>query len=311
MSPNPRDVCGVSSSAPRRSCSTDERGTTLDPRRARDDLRAQPRAIYREPGYSRAERFASRTRRGRRPAGARTPPYNLVLGDGSDEALDALAREVGGAIPGAVGAVPEIDDLVAACARLHGVTPGAAGGAGHLRARRRRPAAGARGRFATGGERRPRAARPLVGRVRRRGARRSTSASSARRWTRRATTTSRARTISTQTRSITSRARRTRHAATRDRVLGARTASRCSRRRATAARRRRGSGSAPVYTPPEHRGRRRTRAPSPRSVSAEQLAARPRLLLPLHRPRATRPRTRSTSRSATAASATRSSTPFV
>jgi GNAT superfamily N-acetyltransferase len=53
----------------------------------------------------------------------RTPPYNLVLGGGSDEALGALAREVGGGIPGAVGALPEIDTFVAACVRHHGVTP--------------------------------------------------------------------------------------------------------------------------------------------------------------------------------------------
>ena len=54
-------------------------------------------------------------------AALRTPPYNLVLGDGSGAALEALAREVGAGIPGAVGAVPEIDGFVAAYARLHGV----------------------------------------------------------------------------------------------------------------------------------------------------------------------------------------------
>ena len=56
-------------------------------------------------------------------AALRTPPYNLVLGGGGDGALEALARELGGEIPGAVGAVPEIDDFVAGCARFHGVTP--------------------------------------------------------------------------------------------------------------------------------------------------------------------------------------------
>ena len=56
-------------------------------------------------------------------AALRTPPYNLVLGEGSDDALDALASKVGGAIPGAVGAVPEIDRFVAACGAAHGVTP--------------------------------------------------------------------------------------------------------------------------------------------------------------------------------------------
>jgi GNAT superfamily N-acetyltransferase len=56
-------------------------------------------------------------------AALRTPPYNLVLGNGSQAALEALAGELGGSIPGAVGAVPEIDDLVGACSRLHGVTP--------------------------------------------------------------------------------------------------------------------------------------------------------------------------------------------
>jgi uncharacterized protein len=56
-------------------------------------------------------------------AALRTPPYNLVLGGGSEVALAALAHETGGAIPGAVGAVPEIDDFVGACVRVHGVTP--------------------------------------------------------------------------------------------------------------------------------------------------------------------------------------------
>jgi predicted GNAT family acetyltransferase len=56
-------------------------------------------------------------------AALRTPPYNLVLGNGGQAALEALAREVGAGIPGAVGAVPEIDRFVAACARLHGVAP--------------------------------------------------------------------------------------------------------------------------------------------------------------------------------------------
>jgi uncharacterized protein len=54
-------------------------------------------------------------------AALRTPPYNLVLGGGSEAALAALARETGGGLPGAVGAVPEIDDFVGAYARVHGV----------------------------------------------------------------------------------------------------------------------------------------------------------------------------------------------
>jgi uncharacterized protein len=56
-------------------------------------------------------------------AALRTPPYNLVLGGGNGAALAALAWETGGGIPGAVGAVPEIDDFVGACVRAHGVTP--------------------------------------------------------------------------------------------------------------------------------------------------------------------------------------------
>ena len=55
-------------------------------------------------------------------AALRTPPYNLVLGGGSTEAFDALAREVG-QLPGAVGVVPEIDAFVAAYERVHGVRP--------------------------------------------------------------------------------------------------------------------------------------------------------------------------------------------
>jgi uncharacterized protein len=56
-------------------------------------------------------------------AALRTPPYNLFLGGGSDAALAALARETGAGIPGAVGAVPEIDDFVCAYVRAHGITP--------------------------------------------------------------------------------------------------------------------------------------------------------------------------------------------
>ena len=53
-------------------------------------------------------------------AALRTPPYNLVLGGGSEEAFAALAQEVG-PVPGAVGVVPEIDAFVAAYERLHDV----------------------------------------------------------------------------------------------------------------------------------------------------------------------------------------------
>jgi predicted GNAT family acetyltransferase len=53
-------------------------------------------------------------------AALRTPPYNLVLGGGSNEAFEGLAREVG-ELPGAVGVVPEIDVFVAAYERVRGV----------------------------------------------------------------------------------------------------------------------------------------------------------------------------------------------
>jgi GNAT superfamily N-acetyltransferase len=52
----------------------------------------------------------------------RTPPYNLVLGDGTRAGLDALAGAVGGTLPGVVGAVPEVDAFVAPYERAHGVT---------------------------------------------------------------------------------------------------------------------------------------------------------------------------------------------
>jgi GNAT superfamily N-acetyltransferase len=54
-------------------------------------------------------------------AALRTPPYNLVLGHGSEAALELMARELGGAIPGVVGAVPEIDLFVRACVEAHAV----------------------------------------------------------------------------------------------------------------------------------------------------------------------------------------------
>ena len=47
-------------------------------------------------------------------AALRTPPHNLVVGRGSDDALDALARAIEGPLPGVVGAVPEVDSFVAA-----------------------------------------------------------------------------------------------------------------------------------------------------------------------------------------------------
>src|SRR4029078_11888890 len=52
-----------------------------------------------------------------------TRTHTRVAGGGSEAPLAALARETGGGIPGAVGAVPEIDAFVGACARLHSVTP--------------------------------------------------------------------------------------------------------------------------------------------------------------------------------------------
>jgi predicted GNAT family acetyltransferase len=50
------------------------------------------------------------------PVGAalRTPPFNLVLARGSDEAVALLAASIGEELPGVVGAVPEVDQFVAA-----------------------------------------------------------------------------------------------------------------------------------------------------------------------------------------------------
>jgi GNAT superfamily N-acetyltransferase len=50
----------------------------------------------------------------------RTPPYNLVLGDGTPAALDALAPGIAG-LPGVVGAVPEVDAFARAYAHAHGI----------------------------------------------------------------------------------------------------------------------------------------------------------------------------------------------
>ena len=47
-------------------------------------------------------------------AALRTPPHNLVLAAGSDEAIDALALAIDSPLPGVVGAVPEVDRFVAA-----------------------------------------------------------------------------------------------------------------------------------------------------------------------------------------------------
>ena len=108
-------------------------------------------------------------------AALRTPPYNLVLGDGCDAALEALAQRSGRRTSPAPSAP---------CRRSTASSPPAAVSTGSHRSRgcgrastrstSVRPASvrppGAP-REATAG--RPRAARPLVGRVRRRGARRA------------------------------------------------------------------------------------------------------------------------------------------
>ena len=44
----------------------------------------------------------------------RTRPFNLVLARGSDEAVALLANSIDEQLPGVVGAVPEVDDFVAA-----------------------------------------------------------------------------------------------------------------------------------------------------------------------------------------------------
>lgn len=55
-------------------------------------------------------------------AALRTPPFNLVVARPTDErALEALAEAIGDALPGVVGAVPEVDVLAAAWARTRGV----------------------------------------------------------------------------------------------------------------------------------------------------------------------------------------------
>lgn len=57
-------------------------------------------------------------------AALRTPPFNLVLVRPTDErALDALAEAITDALPGVVGAVPEVDALAAAWAGRRGVLP--------------------------------------------------------------------------------------------------------------------------------------------------------------------------------------------
>ena len=53
-------------------------------------------------------------------AALRTPPHNLVLARGSAEALEALARSIE-ELPGVVGAVPEVEQFVAAWTALRDV----------------------------------------------------------------------------------------------------------------------------------------------------------------------------------------------
>ena len=54
-------------------------------------------------------------------AALRTPPHNLVLARGGDEAIAQLARELPD-LPGVVGAVPEVDRFAAAWTAAHGGT---------------------------------------------------------------------------------------------------------------------------------------------------------------------------------------------
>jgi hypothetical protein len=64
-------------------------------------------------------------RDGRRIVGVavRTPPYNLVLARPLDDrAVDALAESISSELPGAVGAVPEVDAFTEAWTARHGVT---------------------------------------------------------------------------------------------------------------------------------------------------------------------------------------------
>ena len=216
-------------------------------------------------------------------AALRTPPYNLVLGDGNDAALEALARELGGAIPGAVGAVPEIDDFVAACARLHGVTP-------EPRVQQ--------GIYALDTVVPPR--RPPGGRARRRADDRELLV----RWWGEfgAEALGALEQDEEQTeRNIDHRLTGTRSGIALWEVAGE-PVSLVGYGSPTPT----GVRIGPVYTPPEHRGRGYASALTAQ-VSAEQLAAG-RGSASSTPTSPTRPRTRSTSRSATAASATRSST---
>ena len=54
-------------------------------------------------------------------AALRTPPHNLVLAQGRDDAVALLGREAG-EVPGVVGAVPEVDRFVEAWLAEHGGT---------------------------------------------------------------------------------------------------------------------------------------------------------------------------------------------
>jgi predicted GNAT family acetyltransferase len=57
-------------------------------------------------------------------AALQTPPYNLVLArPRASGALEALAGAIAEALPGVVGAVPEVDAFAAAWAELHAATP--------------------------------------------------------------------------------------------------------------------------------------------------------------------------------------------
>ena len=85
--------------------------------RRRGAAQPDPRARGNAPGpparLSRVSALACGAGHGR-GAALRTPPHNLVVARGSDDAVDALARAIDEPLPGVVGAVPEVDRFAAA-----------------------------------------------------------------------------------------------------------------------------------------------------------------------------------------------------
>ncbi len=102
-------------------------------------------------------------------AAVRTPPHNLIVA-GSGESLERLAASIDEELPGATGAVPEVEAFGRAWEAQHGATSEVRRALWDLRARRADPARAGAWAAACRNRGRPAASHRLGARLRKRGA---------------------------------------------------------------------------------------------------------------------------------------------